>query len=290
METSDANPLRSRHLGLPAAETLQRYRIWDSYFTPSHGHPGKDGSDKLMADIERSIPAIKLGQFEKLCYFAHVGIGTTGDREVESRLISNPERILKPLERWPKRLMAMIQINANDVRKSLDAINRWVRDGPMLGVYFVGSGPGAAVCTDRKLEPLVQRVIDLRGVIMHHTWFKTGGKQGAGESTPAELAELARRFPEQIFLCAHAGGEWERGLRAVRDVENVWVETSGFDATAGFIETAVRDLGSSRIVFGSHLPSRSLGTELSKVTTAAISERDKQRILGENYRQLLRTP
>ena len=121
---------------------------------------------------------------------------------------------------------------------------------------------------------------------MAYAVFKTGGKQGPGESTPTELAQLARKFPAQKFMCAHAGGEWERGIRAVRDQPNVLIETSGFDATAGFIEMAVRELGAGRIVFGSHLPSRSLGTELSKVTAANISEDDKRRILGENFRRL----
>jgi len=134
----------------------------------------------------------------------------------------------------------------------------------------------------------VKRIAELKGVIMQHTWFKTGDKQGPGESTPAELAELAARFPEQQFVCAHAGGEWQRGIRAVRTSPNILVETSGFDATAGFIEMAVRELGPRRIVFGSHLPSRSLGTELSKITAANISHEDKKQILGQNYRTLLR--
>ncbi len=51
---------------------------------------------------------------------------------------------------------------------------------------------------------------------------------------------------------------------------------------------AVRELGAERIVFGSHLPSRSLGTELSKVTAAEITESDRRLILGENYRKLLK--
>lgn len=122
---------------------------------------------------------------------------------------------------------------------------------------------------------------------MQHTWYKTGGKQGPGESTPAELAELAAKFPDQKFLCTHAGGEWKQGIRAVRDSPNILIEISGFDATAGFIEMAVRELGPERVVFGSHLPSRSLGTELSKVTAAEISEKAKGLILGGNYRGLL---
>lgn len=274
-------------LGLPSAQRLKEYRIWDSYFTPSHSHPGRDGSSRLIADIQRSLPAIEKGRIEKLCYFAHVGIGTTTDAELEKLLRTNPEVVSKPLKRWPKLLIGMIQLNANDVRASLDALNRWLRDGPMLGVYFPGGGPGAMACTHRNFNPLIERISELKGVIMQHTWFKTGGKTGPGASTPAELAELAAKFPEQKFLCAHAGGEWQRGIRAVRDSSNILIETSGFDASAGFIEMAVRELGAERVVFGSHLPSRSLGTELGKIIGANISEKDKRLILGENFRKLL---
>jgi len=274
-------------VGLPAAEQLRAYRIWDSYFTPSHGHPGKDGYSSILADLQRSERAVALGHFEKLCLFCHVGLGTTGDAAVEELLRSKPELVLKPLEAWPEKLLGMIHLNANDTKASLDALDRWLRDGPMIGVYFPGGGPAALACSDPKVLPLVERVVELKGVIMQHTWNKTGGKQGPGESTPAELAELAAKYPDQVFLCAHAGGEWEQGLRAVRDTPNVWIETSGFDATAGFIEMAVRETGEDRIVFGSHLPSRSLGTELTKVTAAEIPEEAKGKILGGNFRRLL---
>ncbi len=280
-------PFPATRFGLPAPQQLRGYRIWDSYFTPSHGHPGRDGNSRLLADIQRSLAAMELGAFEKACYFAHVGLGTTGDPATEKRLREDEDLVLAPLRRWPDRLIGMIQVNPHDAAASLAAVERWIGNGPMRGVYFSGGGPAAMTCTDPKIKPLVKRIEDVGGVIMQHTWYKTGGKQGSGESTPAELASLARRFPDQVFLCAHAGGEWEKGIRAIKDTPNVWVETSGFDATAGFLEMAVRELGDRRIVFGSHLPSRSLGTELGKVLGAELTEESKRRILGENYRRLL---
>ncbi|MCA9066414.1 MAG: amidohydrolase family protein, partial [Planctomycetaceae bacterium] len=251
--------------GLPSTERLQALRIWDSYFTPAYSHPGKDGSSSLMADVERSLPAIRKCQIEKLCYFSHVGIGTTTDPQFEQLAASNPEALMKPFQRWPERLFGMIQLNAHNVEASIDAINRWIVDGPMQGVYFMGGGPGALTCTHANCRRLIEHIIDVRAVIMQHTWFKTGGKQSDGESTPAELADVAAAYPEQSFLCAHAGGEWEQGIRAIQEQTNILVETSGFDATAGFMEMAVRELGAERIVFGSHLPSRSIGTELGKI-------------------------
>jgi predicted TIM-barrel fold metal-dependent hydrolase len=276
--------------GLPSPEQLKEYRIWDSYFTPAYSHPGSDGSSGLIADIERAMPAVEKGQFEKLCYFPHVGIGTTSDVDFEKMIRSRPEVTLKAMERWPKLLLGMIQLNANDVPASLDALNRWLRDGPMLGVYFRGGGIGSLTCTHPNFHPLIERIAELNGVIMQHTWFVTAGKQSPGASTPSELAEVAAKFSNQKFICAHAGGEWQRGIRAVQNSPNVLVETSGFDASAGFIEMAVRELGAERIVFGSHLPSRSLGTELSKVIAANITEADKRLILGENFRKLIQRP
>ena len=274
-------------LGLPSKSDLDSYQIWDSYFTPSHSHPGAEGHRGVVEDMERSLPAIRKGRIKKLCYFAHVGIGTTSDKDLERYLRENPESVLKPIQMYPDLLIAMIQLNPNDVKSSLDAIERWIADGPMKGCYFPGAGPASLTCSHKNFDPLVRRIQELGGVIMQHTWFNSLGKPSSGTPTPADLVELARRHPHQRFLCAHAGGEWEKGIRAVRAEPNILVETSGFDATAGFIEMAVRDLGAERVVFGSHLPSRSLGTEISKVIAANITEDQKRLILGENFRRLL---
>ena len=270
--------------GLPSDEELRKLRIWDSYFTPSFSHPGKNGRDRVFSDIQRSLPAIELAHIERLCIFPHVGLGTTSDEALEHHLQTQPESPLAPLRKWPDRLSGMIQLNANRLEASLEALDRWLPRPEIVGVYFPGGGPAACTCTHPNFDRLVERIQKLGGVIIQHTWFKTGGKTGPGESTPAELAQLARRHPKQLFICAHAGGQWQHGIRAVRSVENVWIETSGFDATAGFIEMAVRELTANRIVFGSHLPSRSLGTELGKVLGAEISEQDRRKILGENFR------
>jgi predicted TIM-barrel fold metal-dependent hydrolase len=276
-------PLLPEHFGLPPRKQLEEYEIWDSYLTPASSDP--DGT-RLIADIERTLPTLEKGAIRRFCVFLHVGLGTADDA-TEARVRAHPDDILKPLRRWPERLLGMIRLNANDVRGSLDAINRWLRDGPMVGVYFPGGRRGSLPCNHPSFNPLVERIAEVGGLIMQHTWFKTGGKGSPGESTPAELAELAARFPEVQFLCAHAGGEWEKGIRAVRGSSNVLVETSGFDPTAGFIEIAVRELGAERIVFGSHLPSRSLGTEFGKIFGARIDESQRQLILGRNLRRLL---
>lgn len=269
---------------IPALRGLDEFEIWDSYFTPSHSSPGPDGQ-RLLDEISATLPLAKAAGFRRLCLFPHVG-SDTADARTKARLRATPEEVLKPFVRHPE-LLGMIQLNAADPRGSLDLINRWIQDGPMVGVYFPAGRREEQVCSHANFDRLVERIAELDGAIMQHTWFTTGGKLRPGQSTPAELATLAARHPGIRFICAHAGGEWERGLRAVRERPNVLVETSGFDATAGFVEMAVRELGARRIVFGSHLPSRSLATELTKVTAARITRAEKFRILGANFRELL---
>ncbi len=277
-------PLRPEHFGLPTIDRLRGYDIWDSYLTPADSDPT---GDRLVGSIANTIPTLDKGAIRRFCVFQHVGLGTA-DPATEARLRSHPEDITEPLRRWPDRLLGMIRLNANDVDGSLAAIDRWVAEGPMVGVYFPGGRRGSLSCNHRNFDPLIARLTEVGAVIMQHTWFKTGGKGSPGESTPAELAELADRFPETPLIAAHAGGEWERGLRAIRDRPNVLVETSGFDPTAGFVEMAIRELGPERIVFGSHLPSRSLGTEFGKIFGAEIGETERRMILGENLRRLMR--
>lgn len=274
--------------GLPTSADLARYRIWDAYFTPAFSHPGADGVSAVQRDLERSQQAMERAGIERFCCFPHVGIGTTTDPELEQLLRVRPECVRRLLELRRPPLLGLIQLNVQDVAASSDAIQRWIADGPCVGVYFRGSSPGALPCTHPDAATLIEQTIAAGGIIVQHTWFRTGGKPHPGGSTPAELATVAARYPNQPFVCAHAGGEWERGLRAVRGQPNVIVETSGFDATAGFLEMAVRETGPARIVFGSHLPSRSLGTELGKVLGARLTDEERRLILGGNLRRLLR--
>lgn len=254
-----------------------RYRTWDCYglLTWNRGTGGKaGGGPRTMEEAYAAIrPQLERFGFERFCALLRPAPAEA------------PE-IVHLLERTPDRLLGFATVHATDVKLALDELDRWIKDGPMVGIYLPSSAQNVP-CTHPHYDPIVRRAHELGAVIQQHTWFKTQGKDSAGESTPSELAELARRHPDIPFVCVHAGGEWEKGIRAVRDCANVVVETSGFDPTAGFIEMAVRELGADRVIFGSHAPSRSFGTELSKILGALIGEDEKVRIMGGNFRRLL---
>jgi predicted TIM-barrel fold metal-dependent hydrolase len=137
------------------------------------------------------------------------------------------------------------------------------------------------------LDALIERTAKYRGIVLQHSWAKTDGTQLPGESTPVDVAELARRHPRAQIICGHSGGTWEVGIRAIRDCPNVAVETAGFDPTAGMVEMAVRELGAERVIYGSDAPGRSFASQLAKIYGAEIPETAKRQILGGNLRRWL---
>lgn len=192
------------------------------------------------------------------------------------------EQVAEAIAAAPERALGYVYVNPRHVDASLAEIDRWVGNGPMVGVKLWV----AVRCRDGRLDPIVDRVARYDGVIFQHTWIKTGGNL-AGESTPDDLVALARRHPRSRFICGHAGGNWELGIRAVRSQANISVELAGSEPTRGFTEMAVRELGAERVIYGSDAAGRSFASQLAKVIDAPLSRRQRRAILGGNLRKML---
>lgn len=192
------------------------------------------------------------------------------------------DQVLQALSHWHHRAFGFAYVNPKYVEESLREIDRCVRDGPMVGIKLWV----AVRCGDPNLDPIVRRAAELKAAIFQHTWYKTGGNQ-PGESTPFDLAELAKRHPTTPIICGHTGGNWEIGIRAVRALKNVSVDTGGSDPTAGFLEMAVRELGAERVIYGSDIGGRGFASQLAKVMGADVPESARKLILGKNLERML---
>ncbi len=193
------------------------------------------------------------------------------------------DEVLRVLEAAPDRLFGFVYLNPNYVEESVRELDRCVRDGPMVGVKLWI----ALECNDPRLDPIAERAGQLKAVILQHAYWRTVPNL-PDESHPGHVAELAARHPDVAFISAHSGNDWERGIRGVRAVPNVYTEVSGFDPTAGVVEMAVRELGAERVIYGSDAGGRSYASQLSKVLSADLSESQRRLILGGNIERLLR--
>lgn len=195
------------------------------------------------------------------------------------------DEVLQALSHWHHRAFGFVYLNPKHVEFSLKELDRCVRDGPMVGIKLWV----AHRCHQTELDPIVRRAMELKAVVFQHTWLKTEqvGGNYPGESTPMNLAELAGRHPGASIICGHAGGDWERGIRAIRSSKNVALGLGGFDPTAGVVEMAVRELGPDRVIYGSDIGGRSFASQLAKVKGAEIPQAHQKLILGKNLWRLL---
>ncbi len=171
---------------------------------------------------------------------------------------------------------------AHDPSFLLAEIERCVVQGNLCGIKL-----WVSVCaTDARLDPIMHRAAALAVPVLHHAWYKMT-EYAFNESTPADIADLARRHPEVQIVMAHlAGGGW-RGVRDVKYCPNVIVDTSGAQSISGLVEYAVAELGARRVIFGSDWPIRDYATQRARVTGADIAEEEKTVILSGNAARLL---
>jgi hypothetical protein len=249
-------------------------RIWDLHCHLS-GVPGLTPEERLGQLLRY---ADRMG-IERLCVY--MGMKWSQDPAPDDLRKQNDE-VLRAITKYPDRAFGFVYLSAKHIEASLAELERCVANGPMVGVKLWV----AQHCNVPEIDPLIRRAAELKAVIFQHTWFKTGGNY-PGESTPDDLAQLARRFPDVPLICGHTGGTWELGIRAICDLKNVSADLAGSDPTAGITEMAVRELGADRVIYGSDCGGRSFASQLAKVHGAAISDTDKQKIFCDNLRHMM---
>lgn len=191
---------------------------------------------------------------------------------------------LRAMDLCPDLFLGFCYLNpAHPISFIEEEIERCVTQGGMKGLKLWI----AVRATDTRLDPIMLRAQALGLPVLHHAWF-TQTSYTHQESNPAEVADLARRWPGVTVVMAHLGGAGPRGILEVSDTANVLVDTSGSQPEAGLVEYAVRRLGAHRVLYGSDWPIRGFGAQLGRITGAALTAEEKSCILGGNAMSILR--
>jgi predicted TIM-barrel fold metal-dependent hydrolase len=251
-------------------------RIWDQ-----HSHLGSvpgDTPEERMGFLAKCMDRVGV---ERLI----LSQGYSDDRHPnppEQFRLEN-DRVMRAVRAFPDRVYGSVYISPALPEFSIQELNRCVRDGPMV---MIGEIEADARCNVAAMDPIAEWAIANDVVVLQHEWLNALGNQPT-ESTPFDVVELARRHPKLQIVCAHTGGNWELGIRAIRSTKNVYCGLAGSDPTNGYVEMAVRELGAERVIYGSDVGGRSFASQIAKVEGAAISDSDKKLILGGNLRRLL---
>lgn len=177
----------------------------------------------------------------------------------------------------PDRFVPFAYVNPAFPDEAIAELDRTVGLGLAFGVKLWV----AVRASDERVIRVVRHAARLGVPVLQHAWIKAEGNL-PGESTPADVAVLARAVPEAKIIMGHLGGGGLRGIEFVRSTPNVFVETGGSDPEAGIVEAAVARLGSRRVIFGSDANGRNMAVQLGKVLGAGISDIAKKRILWNN--------
>jgi len=251
----------------------------------THSHVGS-GRMKLE-DLVETVETAKKFKIDKLCvsnpFIDNPGEGFRGGFPNPEQFRQANENVVNAMKKYPKIIIGYCYVNPCYPKEGLDEFKRCVQEYGMKGLKLeVGCR-----CSNPQVYPLIEKAIEFKVPILQHCWHKATGNY-IGESDPLDVAELAKRYKEATIQMAHTGGDWEYGIKAVRDCPNVFPDTSGGEPVIGMVEMAVKELGAERVIFGSDAPGRSFSTQLAKVLGADIRKEEKDLIMGGNIARILK--
>ena len=259
-----------------AGDSGEDMRIWDQ-----HSHLGAvpgDTPEERMAFLVKCMDRIGV---ERLILSQGYSDDQHPNTPEQFRLEN--DRVMRAVKAFPDRAYGSVYLSPALLDFSMQELKRCVLDGPMV---MIGEIEGDARCNVPAMDPIAEWAVANNVIILQHEWINARGNQ-PGESTPFDVVELAQRHPQLQIVCAHTGGNWELGIRAIRATKNVYCGLAGSDPTSGYVEMAVRELGAERVIYGSDVGGRSFASQVAKVEGANIAESDKKLILGGNLRRLL---
>jgi uncharacterized protein len=241
--------------------------------------PGAEPSPVEMANMIRLAKLQGIGRAVALGNIVSMG----GPNPTQADITTINTNTLGAMKYDPSFFIGFCYLNPEHPPEfSLGEIERCVVRGGMLGIKFWI----AVKATDKRHDPLMQRIQELDIPVLYHAWYKAT-EQGKNESTAAEVADLARRFPKVTIVMAHLTGVGERGVLDILDCPNMLVDTSGGQSEAGLVEYAVARLGAERVIYGSDWPIRDFGVQTGRVHAAQLSPAQRELILRRNAERVL---
>ena len=220
-----------------------------------HAHFLHDGCGR---ENWRAVNAARLRAGDRIGVTTHVGsiLGSFG--HTSPTYFASPADVVRGNDEMLAieaaeggRVCSYVHVNPNDGDGALREIERCVARGA-IGVKLSASRRA----DDALVDPIADEA-GRRGLpVLHHIWQWRRHEWGSQEASDGvELARLAERHPRTNFILAHigGGGDYAHSYHAVRELPNVYLDTSGSGVDRGMLDDALRAVGAARIVWGCDL-------------------------------------
>ncbi len=232
----------------------------------AHNHLGvRPGATQTGADLVAKIDAVGV---DKAVIFPFV----------EGNFTNDP--IKEAFDQFPDRLIPYCAVNAWQP-DAADEVRRCVRDWGFKGLKLHPTINGFHLSDPNLVDPLFQVAEEYDIPVIVH---------GATDllNSPTEFAIMAARFPKVNLLMAHMGFFWgvEQAISFAKQYPNLYLETSR--APIFEIQTAVKELGPHKVIWGTDSPFVDYEWEFKKMERATLDKAGYSEIVGGNIARLLK--
>lgn len=215
-----------------------------------HMHVNSRNSRWGWDDNDRVIEAADRLGIDQLCVSIPVTWGMPMMEEV--RLCN--DGVLSAMRRYPGRILGYCYI-CPGYAESLDEIDRCLDQG-MIGVKLYNQYK----IWDPAVHLIIEKAIEEKAPILEHAGYATSPEHWAAQpnmSHAGDFVRASRLYPEAMLIEAHigGGGDWEWAIKQLRQVPNVYLDTSGSVIDEGMVEMGTRELGVERLLFGTDMTS-----------------------------------
>jgi predicted TIM-barrel fold metal-dependent hydrolase len=243
--------------------------IWDAHVTLGEGTFARLDLPALLAQMDG--------------YGIQGALVAPDDRRLAVENRAGHDALLELTHQHPDRFCGYATVNPWYGRQGLDELTRSL-DAGLVAVKLHPARQGFALLDD-VARPLWELLAARRVPVYVVT--------GSALSTPLQLAEIARRYPQIAWIMGRSGRTdygWLDFARALRQAPNLYVETAHtLPAALGRLLTT---LGPTRLLFVSDLPNTHLHLELGnlddvRVNGAPLDAPTRALLMGGNLARLL---
>ena len=196
--------------------------------------------------------------------------------------------IIKAVRAYPDRFIGLSAITPLHGGFALKEFQRGLENG-LSGIKLHPDKGGSYSLNNKVLLKIMSKIEDLGALVFIHSDFNSKN------CSPYSIADLARKFPRAKILMGHFGLEQELCESVplvVKSIKNIFLDTSQTaDDPEAIYVNSIKQLGVSRVLFGSDAPVISPEVNLKKLEIAIeyynLVDSEVKAILWNNAIKLL---
>ena len=177
-----------------------------------------------------------------------------------------------------------LEDKAAEVRRLREGGIKGVKLHPMMNNFYPD---------DPDMFPLYEEMGETMVLAIHSGRFAHTGPGEPIYAAPRRIMNIVRQFPQLKIIALHLGGFYmlDEAEQELIGKANIFIDTTWPPSIAEVppetLKTIINKHGTHKVCFGTDFPLASQSTDAQYLMGLPLSEGDKDRILGENARELL---